>query len=237
MRRQGMQGFTLIEVLVALASGAIIALLAYQALSGSIRIEERVNEVTEQTSHLQRVWQFLNDDLQHVVARPWSDYLGNAQPAMLGVLGDRQSQSSLLSIGEDSHLIRFVRSGDNNFFQQSRSNLQVVGYRISRDDENDESREANEEPANIRLWRDFWRPVDGSTEPTIKSRLLLDKIKRIQFRYLSADSEDANDQAWVTGWPESASQTAPLPIAIEVTIDVAGFGEIVRLFSLIDHEK
>ncbi len=228
------QGLTLIEVLIAITIGAAATLLAYQALSGAIRIEERVSEVSEQTKSLQRLWQFLNDDIQHVVARPRNDYLGNAQPALSGLLGDRQSQSSSASVGEDSHLLRFVRAGENNIFQQQRSNLQVVGYRIIQDDEIESD---DNEPANIQLWRDYWRPVDGGQEPEIKSRLLLEKIKSIQFRYLSGESESVDDQAWVTGWPESATQNAQLPIAVEVTIDVDELGEIMRLFTVINDES
>lgn len=219
---------------MAISIGAGITLLAYQALSGAIRIDERVNQVTEQTGGLQRTWQFLNDDLQHAVARSRADHLGNSQPALLGLLGDRQSQSSSLSVGEDSHLIRFVRGGENNLFQQARSNLQVVGYRITIDDtltSND-----GDEDANIQLWRDYWRPIDGATEPKVKTRLLLEQIKNIQFRYLSKETESTDDQAWVTGWPASEAQDDQLPIAVEVTIDVESLGEIIRLFSLVSHE-
>jgi type II secretion system protein J len=230
------KGFTLIEMLVALAIGSSIALLAYQALSGSINIEERVNHVTRQTNGLQRVWQFLGDDIQHAIARPWNDYLGNTQPAMFGLLGDRQSQSSSLSIGQDSHLLRFVRSGENNFLNLQRSNLQVVGYRITLDESVEENQNAGleSEKGKIQLWRDYWRPVDSVNDPKIKTRLLLDNIKTVQFRYLPSDSKSADDQEWITGWPESTAKSEVLPIAIEVAIEVEGMGEILRIFSLID---
>jgi general secretion pathway protein J len=78
--------------------------------------------------------------------------------------------------------------------------------------------------------------VDSLTEPKVKSRLLLDNIKNIQLRYLSVHSESASDQAWITGWPESVAQRDQLPIAIEVTIDLEGLGETIRLFALTDHE-
>lgn len=229
------RGFTLIEVLVALAIGAAISLLTYQALSGAITIESRVSAVSEKTNSIQRAWQLLSDDMQHVVARPWVDNLGNAQPAMVGLLGDRLSQSSGVSIGEDNHLIRFVRSGENNFLQQTRSNLSVVGYRITKDDNEPSHQEDSD--GYVSLWRDYWRPIDSVDEPTIKSRLLLNEITSIRFRYLSRDSKDTEDQAWITGWPESTSQNDQLPIAVEVTINLKDMGEMIRLFPLIQGEQ
>jgi type II secretion system protein J len=221
------RGFTLIEMLVALAIGAGISLMAYQALSGSIQIEQRVNTLSQKTNNIQRVWEYFADDLQHAVARPWTDNLGSAQPAMLGLLGDRQSQSSGASLGEDSHLLRFVRSGENNFLQQPRSNLQLAAYRMTIDDG------VEAEEGNISLWRDYWRPIDSASEPKIKSRRLMENIKSISFRYLSRNSKSTEDQAWITGWPESTAQSDQLPIAVEVTIDIVGMGEVMRLFSLI----
>ncbi|ODS24580.1 type II secretion system protein GspJ [Candidatus Endobugula sertula] len=226
------QGFTLIEMLVALAIGAGITLLAYQALSGALNIEERVREVTTRNNSINRVWQVIADDVQHAVARPWVDYLGGIQPPMFGVLGDRLAQSSVLSNGSDNHLIRFVRSGEKNFFGQTRSNLQLVAYRIT-EEETDNN---NEDRGKLSLWRDYWRPIDSVEEPNIKSRRLLDGMKTIHFRYLSRNNDRVNDEAWIEGWPESSEQNSELPIAIEVTIDLNDIGEVTRLFALIEGE-
>lgn len=226
------KGFTLIELLVAFVIGIGIALLAYQALSSAINIEQRVSTVTAQTNRLHRVWQLLNDDLQHAVARPWVDFLGNQQVAMLGVLGDRVSQSSDISLSDSSHLLRFVRSGENNFLGLPRSNLQLVGYRLVENESDN-----NEEKKSLSLWRDYWRPIDSVTEPTVKSRLLLENVEAINFRYLPKESQTTESDAWVTGWPSSDEQNEQLPIAVEVTIDVAGMGEIMRLFSLVKTDE
>lgn len=236
-------GFTLIEMLVAFAIGASIALITYQALSGAIKIERRVHEVTQQTNQLHRVWQRLNDDIQHVVPRPWQDYLGTTQAAMIGLLGDGGvghgvSSSSVSLDGDDSYLLRLVRGGGNNFLSLTRSDLHIVGYRIAEDDSNENSDGNNragesEEVETVSLWRDYWRPVDSSEAPEVKSRLLLEGVKAMRFRYLPKNSQIIDEQAWVNGWPESTNQYDQLPIAIEVTIQLEGEGEIVRVFPLI----
>jgi general secretion pathway protein J len=225
-------GFTLIEMLVALAIGAVIALLSYQALDGAIKIESRVSKLTQQMNSVQRVWQFFADDIQHAVPRPWKDSFGNTQPVMLGLLGDRLSQGSGLAVGDDSYLLRFVRSGENNFLNIPRSNLQAMGYRITADEVNEDLAGDDVEPT-VSLWRDYWRPVDVVDDPTVKSRLLIDNINSIRFRYLSSDSQTAEDEAWITGWPASKGKGNQLPIAIEVTLDIVGVGTVVRLFPLV----
>ena len=225
-------GFTLIEMLVALAIGAVIALLSYQALDGAIKIESTVSKLTQKMNSIQRVWQFFADDIQHAVPRPWRDTFGNAQPVMLGLLGDRLSQGSGLTVGDDSYLLRFVRSGENNFLDIPRSNLQAIGYRITAD-ETDESFADNDAEPTVSLWRDYWRPVDAVNDPVVKSRLLIERINSIRFRYLSSESQTAEDEAWITGWPESKDKNNQLPVAIEVTLDIVGVGTVVRLFPLV----
>lgn len=226
------KGFTLIELLVALGLGAVIALLSYQALDGAIKIESRVSKLTQQMNSVQRVWQLFADDIQHAVPRPWKDSFGNPQPVMLGLLGDRLSQGSGLVVGDDSYLLRFVRSGEINFLDVPRSNLQAVGYRITADETDGDFANDNTEPT-VSLWRDYWRPVDSVNDPVVKSRLLIDNIDSIRFRYLANDSQTAEDEAWITGWPESKDKSSQLPIAIEITLDVVGVGTIVRLFPLV----
>jgi general secretion pathway protein J len=225
-------GFTLIEMLVALAIGAVIALLSYQALDGAIKIESRVSKLTQQMNSIQRVWQFFADDIQHAVPRPWRDTFGNTQPVMLGLLGDRLPQGSGLAVGDDSYLLRFVRSGENNFLDIPRSNLQAIGYRITAD-ETDESLADNDAEPTVSVWRDYWRPVDAVNDPVVKSRLLIERINSIRFRYLSSESQTAEDEAWITGWPESEDKNNLLPVAIEVTLDIVGVGTVVRLFPLV----
>jgi general secretion pathway protein J len=226
------KGFTLIELLVALGLGAVIALLSFQALDGAIKIESRVSKITQQINSVQRVWQFFADDIQHAVPRPWKDNFGNMQPVMIGLLGDRLSQGSGLAAGDDSYLLRFVRSGENNFLNVPRSDLQAIGYRITADEADENLANDNAEPT-VSLWRDYWRPVDPVNDPVIKSRLLIENINSIRFRYLSSESQTAEDEAWITGWPESQGKSDQLPVAIEITLDIVGIGAVVRLFPLV----
>ena len=124
---------------------------------------------------------------------------------------------------QDNHLLVFLRSGEKNFFQQPRSNLQLIGYRITKEENPEQQRtgDDNEQsPGNISLWRDYWRPTDTAQQQNIKSRRLLDHIKNVRFRYLPPNVDSVTDEAWVNVWPESTDQKSLLPAAVEITLDI-----------------
>ncbi|MGH1486800.1 MAG: type II secretion system minor pseudopilin GspJ [Cellvibrionaceae bacterium] len=221
-------GFTLIEMLVALAIGAAIAALSYQALDGVIKADERVTEVIDQINEVDRVWQYMSNDLLAAVPRTWFDYQGEQQPALYGPGGDRLSQSDVLVADGDDYVLRFIRANRRNILNVSRSDLFIVGYRLTIDESN-----GNDEKI---LWRDSWSPVDGSEEPKVQQRLLLSGIKDMQLSYCSTDfniqlPRECNNG----GWPAVSGTTTAvpnLPAAVMVTLETSNFGELRRLFGL-----
>lgn len=234
------QGFTLIELLIAITISSGVILLVYQALDGAISTEERVTETTNNINGLQRVWRYMQDDFLHAIPRQWVDQSNNTQPAMQGLLSDRQSASSALEVAQDSQILSFIRSGEHNFFNKPQSDMQHVVYRLSKEeiDSSNTSVEDDFTDANsttISLWRDYWRPIDSEASDA-KALLLLDDIKDIQIRYLSSKSQRVDDTSWIGGWPESVAQSNQLPIAIEVTISTHTLGEAKRVFLLSDND-
>lgn len=220
------KGFTLIEMIIALSIGAAIAVMSYQALDGVISADEIVSEVTGQVNQADRVWQYMSGDLYAVVPRSWVDYSGTKQPALKGEFGGRLSQSSALIIDGDDYLLTFVRGGRSNILGVARSDLFIVGYRLTLDEETD---------TKI-LWRDSWSPVDGSEEPKVKKRLLLDGIKDLSLNYCSSQVRFPTDCD--TGWPaekssgDSASASSPLPAAVKVMVETESLDKVERIFNL-----
>ena len=63
-----MAGFTLLEVMVAIAISAVVAVLAYQGLSSASAGAERSREILTQINELDRAWQIFAADMRHVLA-------------------------------------------------------------------------------------------------------------------------------------------------------------------------
>jgi type II secretion system protein J len=209
-------------MLIALAIGAGIAVMAYSALDGTIKADQRVSAVTKSIDEVDRVWQYLGRDLLFAVERTWFNNSGEQKSAMIGVFGDRLSQSDVTIANEDDYLLQFIRGNRENLLDQPRSNLYLVGYRLTQ-----------EEGSELKtLWRDRWSPVDGSGEPNMQQRRLLDGIDSMSFRYLSPSFQSLENASWITGWPGGNNVSNGLPAAVEVTIESAVMGKVIRLFPL-----
>jgi general secretion pathway protein J len=122
--------------------------------------------------------------------------------------GDEQPQ---LKITENS--LVFTRSGWGNLLGQPRSNLQRVEYRL--DDDN--------------LQRRYWPQLDQAyTEMTVEQNLL-SNVEDFSIRLLTAGEETYDT------WPVDVLTSEPLkPVAIELILNLKGFGEIRRIYELSD---
>lgn len=70
-------GFTLIEIMVAIAIFALIAAIAFPALIQFLDIRERINKKSESISDLQKTFLFLSRDMTYAVNRLGKDEFGD----------------------------------------------------------------------------------------------------------------------------------------------------------------
>ncbi len=106
-------GFTLMEVLVALAVFAIIGLLGAQLMGRTLDNHAIVGERTDRLAEVQRAMLMLKRDLMQITGRPVRDLLGDARGWVL--------------IGSDG-LLEFSRMGWRNPLRQRRAEVQRVAY-------------------------------------------------------------------------------------------------------------
>lgn len=219
------QGFTLIEVMVAVAISLVIATLAYGFLSSAITAKESSDEALVTVNQLETVFQLLATDLHHVVERDLpsaSAGLGSEEPAPAFMGGDSTSRGANYLLGD--YVLRFARDGWANPLQQPRSDLQRVGYRW----------------IDGQLWRDFWpernQPLDA--EPA-GQRLLIDNLEAIRIRFLPFSAKQVSNGPWQDVWPpQDANQQANegvhrgLPAAVEITLTLEEVGDVQRIISL-----
>lgn len=111
-------GFTLVEMMAALAIFGVLGLMATQILTGTIRLGETTRERGEDLSDVQRAMDIIGRDIMQLARRTVMDELGEStEPVVV-------SGTSLLEL---------TRLGWQNPLGEPRSELQRVAY-VHRDD-------------------------------------------------------------------------------------------------------
>ncbi|MDG2273814.1 MAG: type II secretion system minor pseudopilin GspJ [Halioglobus sp.] len=214
MSKQLSAGFTLLEVLIAMAITAFVALIATTSLSRVLDGVESLRETADRTYEVNRAWMIISRDLRHLAERPVRDEFGQIEPAMAGGMLARFPLS-------------FTRAGWHNPNAHPRSNLQRVNYRLEDD----------------ALWRDSYPVLDRAADTEPYSVLLLDGVEDMQLAFLGSlealqlqpGTAVLDTSNWVTNWVvDVGAPDAELksPIGVEISLQLEGWGEMRRLYAL-----
>ena len=114
MRKYCSNGFTLLEMVVAVAIFAVMASIAYSGLNHTIKTGNQVSESNQRLSELQFALSYFSRDWLQVSSRKVRNQYGD--------------EESNIVIEDNS--ISFTRSGWSNLLQRKRSNLQRVQYLV-----------------------------------------------------------------------------------------------------------
>ena len=203
MRRVGhMRAFTLIEVLVSLAIFAILAALAYGALSQTLDSAELLNDRMDRLQAIQRTMRLLSEDLQQLAPRPIRDELGDG----FGPALDTGFQSGFA--------LELTHGGWSNPVVLPRGTLQRSAYRIEEDE----------------LIRYHWMVLDRTLANEPVSVALLDGVESILFRFLQANGEWT--EQWPPTNRPGALGARQRPRAVEIILTLTGEGELTRLLEV-----
>ncbi|WP_232312902.1 type II secretion system minor pseudopilin GspJ [Enterovibrio coralii] len=179
------KGFTLIEVLLALAIFAMVGLGVQQVFSGVLNSNEQTQEAGDSLKTLQRALIIMDSDFRQMMARQYRN-------------GGEEAEEKLLEFGDDlldseSQGIRFVRGGWVNPQQLfPRGEVVKVGYRIQDDT----------------LERIRWMYADDSSavEPAVMP--VMDGVKDISFEVLGEDS-------WTKNWDAPMQMPKALRVKLD----------------------
>ncbi|MGO1462229.1 MAG: type II secretion system minor pseudopilin GspJ [Marinobacter sp.] len=203
------QGFTLLEVLVAITITAVIGIGVWQVMSGVILSRDRVDELAGQFDGLQRAMLLLERDITQIVNRPARDLYGDFQPA--------------LTSRQDEFVLLLTRQGWRNPLGIRRSSLQRVGW----------------EYTGTELRRRYWPVLDQGQEDNSRDLLLLENVTEFDIRFLNDQNawqpEWPSADAMAALSPGSRPDI-PFPVGIEITLEHERFGELVRTFVLPDFD-
>jgi general secretion pathway protein J len=193
-------GFTLVEVLVAIAIFAFVGVMSLTGYTQLQRQTEYQQQRLERVREVQRAVQVLSQDLTQIEPRGIREPIGE------------QYMPALLAGTSVEYRIEFTRAGWMNTAGLPRSTLQRVAYRIDQDG----------------LWRDHWRVLDR-TQASVPVRVnVLKGVRAVTFRFMSPSREWVDRWPLLEG-QDAAERDRMRPAAVEVTLELDDWGTITRL--------
>jgi len=186
------QGFTLLEILVAVAIFGIIGVLATGGLSAIIDQSVIATDGMKRLNQMQRSMRLLTQDLYQLHPRVVRDELG------------RGEEDAVISNDQDVFIIRFSREGWRNPAGLPRANIQRVQYRI---EENT-------------LIREHWPVLDRplGLEP-VKAEIL-DGVTELTIEFLDYDNEW--QELWPPFTGDNSNDVWPRAVRVRLTLEGMG---------------
>lgn len=195
-------GFTLIEVLVALAVFGVLSVMGYMALGQTLSNADLLGERMQRLEAIQRTIRYLDSDLMQAAPRPVRDLLGDGyEPAI------RSSYAS-------EYALEVTHGGWTNPAGMPRGTLQRSAYRIE----------------DGELIRYHWRVLDRTINNEPIATVLLDGVEGIEFRYLTTDGEGS--EQWPPTGVTGPAGFRLRPRGVEVVLTLTDEGEIRRLVEI-----
>jgi len=155
---RAVRGFTLLELLIAIAIFALLGLGTYRMLDSVLQTDKVTRAHELQLRELVRAMAAFERDVLQVQARPVRDPFGDPRAALLGE-------------DLDSPALELTRSGWRNPLGQARSSLQRVRWQLSGEQ-----------------WqRQYWPVLDQAQDSQPQVQQALDGVTRMQLRYLDQE--------------------------------------------------
>lgn len=203
------KGFSLLEVLIAVALTAIAGVIAYGFLNSAMSAYTGHSEKAKRLNEINLFFSMLSRDITHAIDRPIRDEYGEKEAAMVGGINAE-------------YLLSLTRGGWPNPRELPRSELQRIAYGLN----------------DTRLERITWPVLDRVSSDNVLKTTALSGVDNVAIRFLRAENVIVDDEEiakdWQESWPQEQTTTAlaEMPAAIEITLELQGWGEVRRLYAL-----
>ncbi len=201
-------GFTLLELLVAMAIFGIIGALAMGGLNAVMRQEAVAREQLKRLHEVQRAVRLLTADFAQLNPRRVRDALGSCEAALVAPC-------------DVTHPVCLTHDGwANPFARFPRGTLQRAQYRLE----------------DGKLYREYWRVMDRTLMNEPRSELLLDRVQLFEVSFPPDPPQPG--ESWIRQWPphsqgKNSCEDDQLPQAVRIRLRLADWGEIERLVEVV----
>jgi general secretion pathway protein J len=202
MNRQSLRGFTLIEVLVAMAVFGVLTILAYMALAQTLSNADMLTDRMDRLQSIQRTMRFLSNDLAAAAPRP-----------VRNQLGDGYSPAIMISANNDFALA-VTHGGWSNPAGLPRSTQQRSVYLLDED----------------RLLRVYYNVLDATYSNNAISTEILTGVQSLEFRLLEDSGQTTNQ--WPPTGAQGSTALRLRPRAVEIILTLEDEGEIRRIIEV-----
>lgn len=185
----GQKGFTLIELVVAIALLALMTLMTYRGFDSMLRASDQVQSESERWQAVSMFFERLGADVGQATRRPVRAGDGTLLPEWLGHPPGATSEAAV-----DDRInaqVEFTRKSPPG------SDDVRLGYRLR----------------NNRVELMIWRVLDRAPGSTADIHPLFEGVKTLRFRYLDVAGK------WNDSWPPAdKQQVLPRALAVELTL-------------------
>ena len=193
------RGFTLIEVLVAVAIFGVLMVLTTVTVDRSLANADMLGERMDRLQAIQRTMRLLATDLFQAAPRPVRDELGDTYMPSV--------RSDLLG----NFALELTHSGWPNPAGLQRSTLQRTAYRIEEET----------------ITRFHWSVLDRTYANEPLATVLLDGVQGLNFRFLQDNGEWT--EQWPPQALQGGAGAVLRPRAVEIVLTLFDEGEITRV--------
>jgi len=199
MRTRLAKGFTLIEVLVAMAVFGVLTILAYMSLGQTLLSAEMLTERMDRLQSIQRTMRYLSNDLGTASPRP-----------VRSELGDSYLPAVMVSASNDFALA-VTHGGWGNPAGLPRSTQQRSVYLLE----------------DGKLFRIYYNVLDSTYSNNAISTEILDGVESLEFLLIQDNGEVTNQWPPLNAQGGNADRLRPRAVEIILTLD--GEGQIRRI--------
>ncbi len=179
-------GFTLLELMVAIAIFAVLGLLSSQMLNNMIRQNDIIDQRGERLIGLQRAMTIMQRDLSQIWSRSVREEFGDN---WLGSVDPDQTWP-----------LEFTRTGWRNPLGHQRSELQRVAYELR----------------DTTLYRYYWNVLDRATDSEPLEQVLLEDVLALEFELLDGNGDNWPQQGFSPGASNPLLELAAISVRFEL---------------------